>query len=159
MRVDGRGLRQLTRGAFDSAPTWSVRGVIAFARQTPDGDATGDIYTVRPDGSGIRRITRNGETDPHAKQPDFSPDGRRLAFVRDTGSVSNIYVMSARGGRARRLTRDGFSGHPAWSPDGRFLAGDDSRGIFVIGANGRGRHAIHPRNSLDQPSWQPVGRR
>jgi Tol biopolymer transport system component len=53
----------------------------------------------------------------------WSPDGRRLAFTGQRGRVGDfdrdIYVMRADGSERRRLTSDGISFHPVWSPNGQ----------------------------------------
>jgi Tol biopolymer transport system component/CubicO group peptidase (beta-lactamase class C family) len=51
--------------------------------------------------------------------PKWSPDGSRLAFVRDTDGVIDIYVMRADGTDVVQLTDDpAFDTFPIWSPDG-----------------------------------------
>src|SRR5712692_6207216 len=56
--------------------------------------------------------------------PEWSPDGRRLAFISRVGATDQVFVVSvASGGEPRQLSSvpEGASG-PAWSPDGRFIA-------------------------------------
>ena len=75
----------------------------------------GDLYV------GERAITTGG-TDT---EPDWSPDGRRVAFVRQDrgGRSSSLYVVRRDGGGLRRLTRgDQVVATPAWRGDGRLLA-------------------------------------
>ena len=108
-----------------------ANGRIAFVRWLEDERLAatsdfGSIWTVRPDGSGERRLTRTrfGDSDPV-----WSPDGRRIAFVRrfaDDVSFperdSELMVMNADGSRLRRLTRNAVPERsPAWSRDGRRL--------------------------------------
>jgi dipeptidyl aminopeptidase/acylaminoacyl peptidase len=69
--------------------------------------ADGDIFLIQPDGSGRTQLThsRRSESDPR-----WSPDGRRIAFVRlsdaegypDEGA--EVYVMNADGSNPTRLT-------------------------------------------------------
>ena len=106
---------------FDSA--WSRRGVIAFAHDDdpylapmPDDG----IYTVRPDGSRLRRLVRDSYNASAPASPDWSPYGRKLVFVADSVDPE-IHVADAASGAHRRLTTRGGS-EPAWSPDGRFIA-------------------------------------
>lgn len=71
-----------------------------------------------------RPYTRGPRSD---SQPRWSPDGRRLAFVRQTGegpqADRQIWIIDRQGGEAYQLTamRNGAS-HPVWSPDGKYIA-------------------------------------
>jgi TolB protein len=57
---------------------------------------------MNADGSGKRRLTRNSANDYH---PAWSPDGRRVVFVRARPEGDEaIYVMNADGSGQRRLT-------------------------------------------------------
>ena len=60
----------------------------------------GDILLLDLAGSTFRRLTGTAQTETSAS---FSPDGRRIAFVRD----NDLYVVSTSGGEAVRLTHDG----------------------------------------------------
>jgi TolB protein len=78
--VHGRHHRRLTRceppRCFDVTPAWSPDGSrIVFTRRSLFN--TGDLYSVRPDGSALKRLTRlaGGTTSPA-----WSPDGRKIAF-------------------------------------------------------------------------------
>lgn len=56
-------------------------------------------------------------------QPNWAPDGSRLAFLSDRGGKNQIWVIEAGGGEAQQLTRLAKgAGDPVWSPDGQFLA-------------------------------------
>ena len=72
---------------------------------------------------GTRR--RRGGSPPAAKkdrEPRFSPDGKRIAFVSDRDGAPQIYLFELGGGEPQKLTSSvsGFVG-PIWSPDGKFL--------------------------------------
>ena len=60
--------------------------------------------------------------------PQISPDGRRIAFVRVTvdttadGYLTNLWIADTAGGTPRALTFGGRDGQPRWSPDGTSLA-------------------------------------
>ena len=103
---------------------------VAFTRVVVDEKRTGyetSIWSVETSGSAEAVRLTNGVRD---SQPRWSPDGRRLAFVRggDRGEdgkprPAQIAVLPLNGGEAWTLTElpRGASG-PAWSPDGKRLA-------------------------------------
>jgi len=120
MNADGSHLRLLTRArSGGAAPAWSPDGrKIAFtigARATSEpADDPGKIYVMKRNGTARRNLTRNAVGN---SGPAWSPDGRRIAFSRQSGSSSEIYVMNADGSGQKKLTQSpGFNGSPAWSP-------------------------------------------
>jgi Tol biopolymer transport system component len=124
IRLDGSGLRRLTSGlADDRNPTFSPNGrLIAFERG-------GRVFTMWPDGSRQRNITRFLRCDRHAFEPDFSPDGSRIAFINGIkGFGGSIYTVMPNGSSSRRLSPRSsaavrsfpFSG-VSYSPSGRWL--------------------------------------
>ena len=63
----------------------------------------------------------------------YSPDGKSIAFIRNSKDVEDIYVMPAAGGTPRRVTFDNrFVMGLAWTPDSREIVFSSDRG----GANG-----------------------
>jgi dipeptidyl aminopeptidase/acylaminoacyl peptidase len=109
------------------------------------------------------RITDTPESE---SQPEWSPDGTRVAFVRRRLNApgSDIYVMPALGGHARRLVEEAVD--PAWSPDGRVLAfAELSAGWSRIATVAlEGSEPPRPVTPLEEgyfqrgPSWTPDGR-
>jgi dipeptidyl aminopeptidase/acylaminoacyl peptidase len=79
------------------------------------------LWTVSGDGRDVPRRLTMGTRD---SSPRFSPDGKRLAFVRDlTGQQPQIYLMPLGGGEAAAVTDlPRGAGAPAWSPDGSKIA-------------------------------------
>jgi TolB protein len=93
--------------------TWSVDARHLVLTQRRDGNDL-EIYTMAPDGSGIRQLTTNSTDDLH---PAWTPDGRRIAFVRArTGGHADVWTMRAEGGDERLVARHGAA--PSWTADG-----------------------------------------
>jgi TolB protein len=116
-----------------------------------------DLYTVRPDGSDLRQLTRGADREMH---PDWSPDGRQIAYTvspSDDLRIRRIYVMNADGTNPSRLTttEDGLAQWPAWSPDGSQIAFSSSVGVEVMSRSGADRRLLVAPGS--QPSWSPDG--
>jgi len=93
---------------------------------------------------------------------DRSPDGRWLTFDTNVEGTSNIYVMPAGGGEARRLTHSpGEHWSPNFSPDGReivfYSPRFGTRDVFLINTDGTGETRLtsdpgeeyHPKFSPD----------
>jgi Tol biopolymer transport system component len=147
----------LTEGVWAS---WSPDGLwVAFETS---GDGNGDVYRARPDGTGPENLTLSDTDDG---EPEYSPDGRRIAFTSAGGPEgARIWIMDADGREPRRLSPDlpGVAQHgPAWSPDGRRIAfyataegGDDT--VYVASADGS---VVEALGAGAFPSWSRDGRR
>lgn len=123
--ADG-AVRTLTTG-YDNFPVWSPRGDrIVFSRLADDDF---DIYTIRPDGGGLARLTTAPGNDSH---PAWSADGAQVLFsssrfgFRDEAPLADIpqpygelFIMRADGSEQRALTDNRWEeGTPAWQPPG-----------------------------------------
>jgi len=142
----------------NSAPAWSPDGKQLAVVLTRDGSS--EIYLIRPDGSGLRRITFSGAIDT---EPNFSPDGQSLLFTSDRGGSAQIYTMPAAGGPEQRLTfGDGnnFSAH--YSPDGKgFVYTHFVNGQFFIATQDfqSGQVEILTQGGWEKnPSFAPNGK-
>lgn len=154
-RTGGARPLPLPRDVAALGLAWGPDGTLAFGGLALRCDRFGtclssersEIYTVRPDGSGMRRLTRAG----HAERPKWSPDGRLLLFVRRsperTGLGGELWVVGADGRGARRVR--GLRGVVAadWSPDGdrMVVVRQDTPGtlqVLVAGADGSGAHPL-----------------
>ena len=87
-------------------------GLIAFRQGV-------QIYTIRPNGSGLKELTRSGKN----YTPVWNPAGTEIAYEHESpGHVWNIWVMRAGGSNKRQWTNTGTTyGSPAWSPSGKTL--------------------------------------
>lgn len=94
-------------------PTRQIdRGRIAYVDNTFSGGF--DVFSIRPDGTGRRRLTFNNDSG----SPAYGPEGRRIAYSKCEASSCSVWLMRADGENKRALI-PGFSSQPSWSPDGR----------------------------------------
>jgi Tol biopolymer transport system component len=115
IQTNGEGLAQITKGKTNATdPTFAPDGKrIVFAR------LGSGIFVVNLDGSGARRLT-SGKQDIF---PGWSPDGTRIAFLRQVKGEWRLFVMKASGRALQRLKHAPPSGRPTWSAN--------SKSIFV----------------------------
>lgn len=154
--TDGGKAAPITEGPKDYWTSWSPSGDrIVFAGS--DGQGSLDIFTMRADGSDRQRLTHHEASDT---QPDWSPDGRRIAFVSSREGKGQLWVMSSDGSDAKRLVESTHEAqNPEWSPDGKHLAyyetdGQGNDWVFVVRADGG-----EPKRLAKGlwPSWTPDG--
>jgi TolB protein len=168
MDADGSGVTRLARGWY---PAWSPDGSrIAF--HTDIGVDSGGIHVVNADGSGLTRLLRHAYAAfPPMKQHcvcqvTWSPDGRRLAFIRGNYEEGSwIHVMNADGSSPGMLPLaspgDGVptQADPAWSPDGSRIAFASADGRTITSADLKGELRTHVRMGfVERPGWSRDGR-
>jgi Tol biopolymer transport system component len=173
-------------GSLEAAPDATPKNArIVFQRFDSKLQKT-RLYTVQPDGRGLRAITKPRDDEAGDSQPDWSPDGRWILFRRlvnlgQPNERAHIYVVRAGGTSLRNLTRATCKGpcltneEPAWSPDGKRIAfvrtiasvpaGRQPRavGIFVMNADGTHVRQLTQRKGTfgtedRAPSWSPSGK-
>jgi Tol biopolymer transport system component len=133
MPIAGGPARQLTRGrnVYDANPAVSPSGrQIAFERMRivntrTNQEGPGRIYSMRPNGSHLVDLTTELGPRLHAGQPDFSPDGKSIAFAL-RGQRTTIFVMTASGRHLRRVMRPRERHtvtytQPSFSPTGEWI--------------------------------------
>jgi TolB protein len=119
MSADGGGARRISFGNGRYAtPVWSPRGdLIAFTRISAGQFGIG---VMRPDGSGERILSEGWAMEG----PTFAPNGRVLAFYRETpardsrggGYSSTLSQIDIAGFNERRMVTPTDASDPAWSP-------------------------------------------
>ncbi len=169
----GSGRVRLLRLSVPAAegPAWSPNGrrlaFIGGSNTSGESHVTvsADLYVWDENGPPPRRLTRSAGQEAG---PVWSPDGRRLAFVRSgsASSRSSIWIIGADGGRPRRLTYGNIDLQPSWAPDGRTIAflriaaKTRQPGIWVVRPNGSGlRRILAGSTNLTEPVWSPDGTR
>ena len=100
-----------------AGPSWSPAGGpgglastrIAYAALS---NGLWQVFTVNPDGTDRRMLTRQGESE----DPSWAPDGRHLVFASRDRQGHAVWILDTFTGRARILTAGRLDGLPDWSP-------------------------------------------
>jgi hypothetical protein len=126
-----------------AAPAATGAVVFVANRPGPNGDATTDIYAVNLDGTGLTRLTHDGQSD----SPLPSPDGKLIAF--------GASVMDRDGGDRRELA--GCYSVGSWAPDSKRIACQTSDvGFGVVDLARRSLEQLSGTGTA--PVWSPDGR-
>lgn len=131
--------------------------LLAFSYYQKDND---HIFTMKSDGTSVKQITFSEADDIN---PEWSPDGLKIAFQSNRDGNWEIYVMNADGSKETRLTFDSSDDeYPTWSPDGSKIAFVSSRyaepQIMIMKADGSGQTRITKEIWHFQcPAWSPDG--
>jgi Tol biopolymer transport system component len=147
--------------AIASATPPGTNGRLVIRQYFNADHTNGALFTINPDGSHLVQITFPA-ANVLDTEPDWSPDGTRMAFERrtfcgDECETDELYVVNADGSNIHPIaTPTPTVESPAWSPDGQQIAFALATGAFVndmpadvsiweIGADGSGlRQITHP---------------
>ena len=149
----------------DSHPDWSAKGDIVAMQSYFGG--TFHIWTMHPDGSGLKQITSGHGDD---REPRISPDGKMIAFTSDRAFEGSydIWTVEIATGTLKRVTTsaaDEFG--PNWTPDGKGLAFISGAGIagksieyvdLATGAQHTMASVDPAKGRLEAPSFSPDGK-
>jgi hypothetical protein len=158
-----RGVLHVVTIADDAAKNYHVKlspdgKSVAF---DSDRDGIRGVYVAHADGTGVRRVSGAG----YAAVPTWSPDGRRLAFLRaeeDRPRVWNLWLLELDTGEMARLTshRYGQVWAGAWFPDGRRIAYSHEDRLILLELDS-GRSASYasplPGRLVRTPAVSPDG--
>lgn len=134
----------------DQGPPESV---ISFTRYA--GNGQGHVFTMRPDGSGIQRVTSSPGVQAHSS---MSPDATRVVYSQVNPTGSSIEVIDRSGGPPTVLNRGNrWSLVPSWSPDGARVAftsdADGNYEIYTMASDGTDVRQL----TFTRPPIQHVG--
>lgn len=122
-----------------------------------DFDPNMDIYSIKFDGTGLRRLT---DTTGYDAEGSYSPDGKQIVFTSSRDGDPDLYIMDADGSNVRQLTNvPGYDGGPFFSPDGKWVIFRSDRQkehmlqLFIISADGKTE--VQLTNNLDHVNWCP----
>ena len=135
MNLETRAITKLTEG-YDNFPLWSPRGDLIMFSRAAQGDY--EIYTIKPDGTGTRRLTFSRGNDAHMA---WSPDGESIVWAssrlgfKDEGTYTDapqpygeLFVMRYDGTHVQQLTDNQWEdGTPSWQPPSRSSSRTASR--------------------------------
>ena len=161
---------EYVRYASTGNPAWSPDDRWIYLDRAAQGpnEICGWIYRVRPDGRGLRRVTRGVHID---SRPAPAPDGVRIAMTNggcEPGAECCwIGVVDLGGNPTSGLkmpTTRGAQFGPSWSPDGARLAFEVSdldvgtSSIQVVDRDGSHLARLTPRGlNAEEPAWSPDG--
>src|SRR5262249_12455593 len=136
-------------------------GRLAFLRGTIRTAPCGVVYTMNADGGDQRRFL--GVRLPVCF-PAWSRDGKKVAFVFESGKPAGIHSVNSDGSHLRRLTAGRTDFESTWSPDGDLLAFTRKFNLYVVRADGSGLTALTHITAgqgvvVRAPRWSPDGKR
>ena len=167
MSADGTHVRQVTQPSatgqeqqpfLDGGPTWSSDGRhLAFTRTKRSSERTA-LFTVRVNGADLRRIT-SWRISPG--QPDYSPDGRWIAFYAKDQSTVQLIHPSGRGRHV--IANDPVSySSLSFSPNGRKItvghrfSDPGNPDIYTMNLDGTHVRDVTNTNGYESaPDWGP----
>jgi Tol biopolymer transport system component len=151
------------------SPGENGRIAFSWSHEHVEGVGSTHIASVRPDGSGFKDVTA-GSYGVHASAPDWSSNGRKIAFAfMPDESPQSIYVARPDGSHWKKVTGSkGFSvavGEPTWAPNSKRLAyardHDTTRRSEIMRIDVDGTNKVNLTSNKrfeSSPDWSSTGR-
>jgi len=116
---------------------------------------TRHLYLV--DVSGAAQPMQLTFGDKSDGQPQWSPDGKQIAFVRTDGERSQIWILPLTGGEAHAITKaENGAGSPRWSPDGKKILYTSGIPFYAIDGNIPWNYERPGRKQGDEPNFKKM---
>jgi TolB protein len=165
------------------SPTPVTNGRIAFRRFLDENKSTGEIFTIEPDGTGLKQVT-NSPANTVSTEPSWSSDGQWIVYmVAPEGNLDDARLAKIRpdgtdatdlaGACPEACTSDGF---PAFAPSGQLIAFErllppasdaefNLKVVFVMDTDGTNARQITQRGASQEqlnpddggPTFAPTG--
>ena len=135
-----------------ASPSWHPSGrLLVFSDDRGRGPR---LYLAElPEAEGEVRLTPWSTRYGFCTDPEFSPDGRQMAFTARVGGESAIVVKNFPSGRARVIQRGGAR-HPSWSPNGRYLCYTQHGVLYIHDLLRRERRIVLANHgTITEPRW------
>lgn len=147
----------------------SPKGRIVFVVPGPGLSDVSNLFVIDTDGKNLFQLTNSQAQN---SLPDWSPDGKRIAFSSNQDGNEEIYIINADGTGQVRLTfsteDEGLSGFdhdigPTWSPDGEWIAFSSNRAgnfdIYIMKPDGSEQTQLtfNPNGDIGS-TWSPDGK-
>jgi tricorn protease len=145
MRADYIDASKYT-GAFGLSPS-GKRALI---------EMRGEIISFPADEGIVYNLTQTSGS--REKNPAWSPDGKKIAFLSDKNGEEEIYLIDPSGGKWKQLTKGnpGFKMQPVWSPDSKYLIYHDKYMKLNLVDASTGKSIVIDQGEFDD-AWERWG--
>ena len=119
--VDGKDLFQVTPWSVDgNDPDWSPDGSLIVFNASAEPSPTQNIWTIRPDGTGLTQLTTYDQDGQATFHPTWSPDGTQILFSHSpsTDGWGDFFVMNRDGTDQHVIAKTAMhENHGQWGAD------------------------------------------
>lgn len=164
-KLVGKRAKQITpqtpnsTSTSDGDSTWHRSGKkIAFVRSlfsssSPSKDV---IAVVGRNGGKVRNLYSCINI---CDAPDWSANGKKIAFTDGPSGSIDIYVVNSKGGNLRKVTSNpGAESRPSWSPNGKRIVFSRDGDLYLMKSNGKSEKRLTRGKKVDSgPVWSPDG--